>query len=122
MPAPAEVSPYAAAHARRLRESRARDQQWCTGARQEAVAAARVLLDRFGAHSVLLFGSVARGDGRPGSDIDLLVAGVPPARWFDACAAAADVVRCGAVDLVPADLAHQDVLERARAEGIALHG
>ncbi|WMY77863.1 nucleotidyltransferase domain-containing protein [Citricoccus sp. I39-566] len=33
----------------------------------------QVLLDRYGATSPKLFGSVARGTARPGSDIDILV-------------------------------------------------
>ncbi len=33
----------------------------------------QVLLDRYGATNPMLFGSVARGTARPGSDIDILV-------------------------------------------------
>jgi len=38
-----------------------------------------------GAHNVRVFGSVARGDARPDSDIDLLVErGPTPSAWFPA--------------------------------------
>lgn len=40
---------------------------------------------RHGAHNVRVFGSVARGDARPDSDIDLLVEkGSMPSSWFPA--------------------------------------
>jgi len=40
---------------------------------------------RHGAHNVRVFGSVARGDARPDSDIDLLVErGSTPSSWFPA--------------------------------------
>jgi hypothetical protein len=40
---------------------------------------------RHGAHNVRVFGSVARGDAGPGSDIDLLVEkGLTPSSWFPA--------------------------------------
>lgn len=41
------------------------------------------LCHRHGVSSVRLFGSVARGDSRPGSDLDLLVTvGPEPGPWF----------------------------------------
>jgi len=42
-------------------------------------------------HSVALFGSVARGDERPGSDIDLLVELDPGTRPFEILALGADL-------------------------------
>lgn len=40
------------------------------------------LADRFGVCSIFLFGSVARGDDRPGSDVDILVEFDRPASLF----------------------------------------
>jgi uncharacterized protein len=38
--------------------------------------------DRFGVRSLALFGSVARGEGRPDSDVDILVEFGRPAGYF----------------------------------------
>ena len=40
------------------------------------------LARRFGAKRLVLFGSRARGDNRPNSDIDLAVYGMPPEQNF----------------------------------------
>ena len=42
--------------------------------RQKLLKDIRALLSKEGARSIALFGSYARGEERPGSDIDLLVA------------------------------------------------
>ncbi|NOX55835.1 MAG: nucleotidyltransferase domain-containing protein [Planctomycetes bacterium] len=55
-----------------------------------------------GAREVYLFGSASRGAASPGSDIDLAVSGLPPARFFAAMAQARRIVR-RSVDLVDLD-------------------
>ena len=42
------------------------------------------ILQHNGAREVYVFGSHARGDARPGSDLDLAVRGVPPERFYRA--------------------------------------
>ena len=42
------------------------------------------ILREYGARRVFLFGSMARGDARPGSDVDLACEGLPPGRFFEA--------------------------------------
>ncbi len=42
------------------------------------------ILLRNGAREVYVFGSRARGDAAPGSDLDLAVRGMPPERFFRA--------------------------------------
>ena len=42
------------------------------------------ILREYGAKRVVLFGSTARGDERPGSDVDLACEGLPPGRFFEA--------------------------------------
>jgi predicted nucleotidyltransferase len=113
---------YAAGARRRSRAAARRNAAWNALAAEQALAASRVLKSEFGAREVILFGSVARNAGRPGSDVDLLVAGVAPDQWFAACAAAADLVTCGDVDLVPRERAHVHVLTRALGEGRTLDG
>lgn len=51
--------------------------------------AAAVLLRGMGAKEVYLFGSAARNELRPDSDIDIAVRGVPASRFFAAAARAA---------------------------------
>ena len=47
------------------------------------VQRAAELLARAGAREIYVFGSVARGQTRPESDLDLAVRGLPPARYYD---------------------------------------
>lgn len=55
--------------------------------RDEILAIAR----RHGAHSVRVFGSFARGDARPDSDIDFLVSLDPGRSLLDVCALVTDL-------------------------------
>jgi uncharacterized protein len=83
-------------------------------------AAARLLARQFGVTKVVLFGSFARGDAGLGSDVDLLVEGLPPAKLFEAMAALSRDLEAD-VDLVPACSARPEVLQRALSEGRVLH-
>jgi predicted nucleotidyltransferase len=60
------------------------------------------LLKAAGAREVYVFGSVAEGRAREGSDIDLAVTGLPPAIFFATMARLADLFD-RAVDLVDLD-------------------
>ena len=75
----------------------------------------------FGAEEERVTGA-ARGEARPASDIDLAVAGIAPARFFDAAAAAFADVRCATVDLAPLDALHPHIRARVDAEGVVLVG
>lgn len=55
----------------------------------EAITEAARILRAQGAREVYLFGSVAAGRARDGSDVDLAVAGLPPERFFRALGLAA---------------------------------
>ena len=53
-----------------------------------ATRCARIIRDRFKARRVIPFGSVmGHGTWHPGSDLDLAVEGIPPEKFFQACAA-----------------------------------
>lgn len=52
-----------------------REEEKCSGIRPEVLKQIRVLAGRHRVRKVLLFGSRARGDYRPASDIDLAVYG-----------------------------------------------
>lgn len=83
--------------------------------------AVRVLVERFGARRVVLFGSLARETSRETSDVDLLVEGIALDRLGDAHVAVLDALPGVWVDLVPAERARPEVLARAELEGETLH-
>ena len=66
------------------------------------VRRAAELLTQAGASEVYVFGSVARGQARPESDLDLAVRGLPAARYYDIVGRLLMQLRCG-VDLVELD-------------------
>ena len=51
---------------------------------QKDVASAVKTLQRFGAERVILYGSLARGDAREDSDLDICVEGLPDENYFSA--------------------------------------
>ncbi len=57
----------------------------------ETLVEAVRLLRRMGASQVFVFGSLARSDLRPGSDIDLAVSGLPAMVYFSAVSRASDL-------------------------------
>ncbi|MGM0575950.1 MAG: nucleotidyltransferase family protein [Myxococcota bacterium] len=81
--------------------------------------AAERLRSRYGALEVFVFGSLARGEVRAGSDVDLATRGLPAEHYFDALA---DLMRLfgGPVDLVRLEEAPPSLVERVEAEGKAL--
>ena len=81
-----------------------------------------MLAEDFRVTRVLLFGSLARGTARPESDVDLLVEGLPFERLIEATVRADRLLAEASADLVPADRVRPEVLTRALAEGILLHG
>lgn len=110
---------------RHFRERAARQQEQ-RRARQERLRAAaadcaRLLLRRFGASRVMLFGSVATGRADSRSDLDLAVEGLARARYFEALAALHDLAD-SSVDLVLWEEAPPTLRERILREGVALDG
>ena len=69
---------------------------------EKAVIAAADLLRGLGATQVFIFGSAARGELRPDSDVDLAVTGLPPQVYFSAVSKASDLLG-RPVDLVDLD-------------------
>jgi predicted nucleotidyltransferase len=53
---------------------------------EEILMQGAALLTQEGAREVYVFGSVATGRAREGSDLDLAVAGLPPERFFSTMA------------------------------------
>ena len=70
---------------------------------QQAIEQAAAILKAAGADAVYLFGSIVEGPVRPDSDIDLAVAGLPPARFFQAMGQTMSVLP-RSLDLVDLDV------------------
>jgi predicted nucleotidyltransferase/DNA-binding XRE family transcriptional regulator len=94
--------------------------------RRQSVEQNRMRLQRtlrkLGARNVRLFGSVARGDDGPESDIDLLVDIEPFVSRFalGQMRTEAERILRASVDIVPANSLKPDVAERVLAEAITL--
>jgi predicted nucleotidyltransferase len=85
-----------------------------------AAGLARLLKDKYAVRRVLLVGSLARGDSRPGSDIDLAVEGLGAADLFRAGAELEREAGGFDVDLVPLEDASPEFRLAAQREGIEL--
>lgn len=86
--------------------------------RQEILQAA----EHHGAHNVRIFGSVARGDNIPSSDVDFLVKLEDNRSLLDHIALIRELeqlLNCK-VDIVSEDALNHRIRERVLAEGIAL--
>lgn len=89
---------YVAGWKRRRAEEEAADRRYRAKAREAAQRAAQLLADRYGVRRVTLFGSLLDDRFGRGSDIDLAVEGLEPARFFRADAQLAQEIE------VPVDL------------------
>ena len=116
-----ELETYVVAWRERWRRERERDREAAVAARETAVRLAATLRDRYGASRVILTGSLARGEFRCGSDIDLAVAGLRPDAIFEAGATLEREAGGLEVDLVPLESASPEYLRRLEQEGVVLH-
>jgi predicted nucleotidyltransferase len=114
--------PAAYAEGWRTRERRAAAEAagWREHIRDRLPGVAARLREGHGARRILLFGSLARGEAAAGSDVDLMVEGIPTSGLIAATVTAERVLAGTTVDLVPFDRAHPEVRARAEAEGVEL--
>jgi uncharacterized protein len=119
---PADPSSYAVGWRARERAELEQAAAWRARIEERLAPVARMLAEDFGATRVLLFGSLARGTATPRSDVDLLIAGLPFERLIEATVRADRLLAEASADLVPADRVRPEILARALAEGIVLHG
>ena len=116
-----DVTTYVAGWRRRNAEREAHARARAAEALARLPAVVEVLVQRFGARRVVLFGSLATGRFSDASDIDLAVEGIRD-RWFEAWEAAerrlAPEFR---LDLLPLELA-RPAIRAAIASGRVLHG
>ena len=111
-----EMARYRATAERRWRQDGQRRLERHAHAWEVARQAARLLMDRFGAARVVVFGSLLRPDYfSETSDIDLAAWGLSPTQYFRAVAELQDLTAGFSIDLVamercPTNL--QEVIER----------
>lgn len=113
---------YIAGQRRRRQVEGLRAQARAVLARELAGRIAAVLFREFGATRVVLFGSLASGRFDARSDIDIAAAGIDPARFFAAAAAAQRHGEPVDVDLVPLETASPLLRAHVDNEGVELRG
>ena len=89
---------------------------------QALAAEIRQLGERYGIHNIRVFGSFARGDAGPDSDIDLLVEYVPGHGGFafvDFCDAVEGLLK-RKVDVVTENSLHPVIRDKVLAEAVPL--
>ncbi|MBI3183704.1 MAG: nucleotidyltransferase domain-containing protein [Myxococcales bacterium] len=104
----------------RWRRQRSEEKLRALEARRTADQLAGVLAERFGASRVVLVGSLARGEFRSGSDIDLAVEGLKDDLFFKADAELARRAGDFGVDLIPIESATERFREAIVREGVLL--
>lgn len=103
-----------AGHIQRM--ERRREKAW-----RVARQAATLLRMEYGAHKVVLFGSLVHKDWfTPWSDIDLAAWGIPPERFYGAVAAVTGLSPAFQVDLVDLDTCRSSLRDVVEREGIEL--
>ncbi len=116
-----EFEPYIRAWRERWRRQREADAEAAREAREIAERLAWRLRDIYGVRRVVLVGSLARGDFRVGSDIDLAAEGIPDDKFFRAGADLEAAAGGLHVDLVPIESASPAYLADLTRDGIVLH-
>jgi len=116
-----EFEPYLRAWRERWQRQRVADAEAAREARKIAERLAEQLRTDYGVRKVVLAGSLARGDFRVGSDIDLAAEGIPDDRFFRAGAELERVAGGLRVDLVPLESANPAYLADLARDGIVLY-
>ena len=116
-----EFEPYVRVWRERWRRQREADAEAAREARKIAERLAEQLRTDYGVRKVVLAGSLARGDFRVGSDIDLAAEGIPDDKFFRAGAELERTAGGLHVDLVPLESANPAYLADLARDGIVLH-
>ena len=115
-----DYSPYKQAWRRRWAREAEADREAAARARAVAARLANVLRVRHGARRVVLVGSLARGEFKATSDIDLGVEGIPDDTFFRVDAELQRLADGFAIDLVPLESADARFREDVDREGVEL--
>lgn len=117
-----DFEPYLRAWRERWAGQRRADAEAARSALAVAERLARRLRDEYGARRVVLLGSLARGEFRVGSDIDLAAEGIRDEDFFRAGAELESAAGGLHVDVVPIESASSAFLAELAREGIVLDG
>jgi predicted nucleotidyltransferase len=113
--------PYIRGWRERWEEQKRADAAAALRAREIAERLARHLHDEYGVRRVVLVGSLARGEFRVGSDIDLAALGIPDKAFFRAGADLEAAAGGLHVDLVPIESANAAFLADLARDGVVLY-
>ncbi len=121
MPEPAfDIKPYVEGWRKRHAEAAALMAERKHLAMQDAKRIAQFLRSTHGCTKIIGIGSTFnQKDFTEHSDIDLVVYGLPPGKYFTICGEVRELASCE-VDLIPGEKARPLVLERVAEEGVEL--
>lgn len=116
-----ETSKYLAGHMKQIAREEEDLRSLSRTAMEKALKIASKLAVNYGARRVYLFGSLAREDCHPGSDIDLAAEGVPEELYLKAYGVAESIAGPFKVDLLFLEGAKESLKECVLKEGKLLY-
>jgi predicted nucleotidyltransferase len=88
-----------------------------------AVRCSELLKDKYNVSKIFLIGSLAKGNVHEGSDIDLVVEGLPPKLYMKALTELWDLLPAGVeLNLIPFENAFASLKEKTIREGEVIYG
>lgn len=117
---PEELKAYASGWKRRSQEKQRKRDILRGEAMGRAYLVARLLREKYGVKRVILFGSLAEGMVRDGSDIDLVAEGLDMDRFIDIYWDASQLAHPFELDLVPLGSATGPLLRRIQKSGVEI--
>lgn len=115
------LQPFIDAHLARRDEAKSQATARAHLARCHAETIATHLATQYGVKRVVLIGSLARGEFRLASDIDIVVEGLPVGDLFRAGSEAESLASGFCVDLIPLESANPLLRAAVRNEGVVLY-
>lgn len=116
------IESYKAAWQKRFKEDEERLKRKAEQAKKTVIEMSRVLVEKFGAKRVWLFGSLIEGFFWKGSDIDLAVEGLSSEVYFAALSEIWGLLPSAMeLDLIPLEDAYESLRERILKKGELLY-
>jgi uncharacterized protein len=116
------LDPYIDRWKTRLALQQSQNKALAEQARQKLPQILQLLTTQYQATQIILFGSLAKGTFHTESDIDLAVAGIPPAHYFSALAAINRLGDPFQIDLKPLEDLEPHFYQRVIQTGESLYG
>ena len=115
-----DIEPYLKYWQERQIKQDLENQRLAQQARQKLPEVLELLIDKFQANKIILFGSLAKGTFHQESDIDLAVAGIEPSQYFKALAEVNNISDRW-IDLKPLESLEPYFLKRVLETGECLY-